>query len=213
MKFTCQGRKYEVDQFGVIVQTDHRPFAYTPEYSAIYDSPEYTKQNQLLQFLRLGFALGAHGKPIQSLLDVGYGNGAFLDEATHAVPTVYGYDITGVPLKRAYKVPEIIKADVITMWDVLEHFPNLDFVEHLPCETLVVSLPYCHALTEGLIWFEEQYKHRKPDEHIRHFHPISLRFMMMNYGWKTVAESGHEDLIRKSTHGLQNILSMAFKRF
>lgn len=212
MKFHSHGRQYEVDKYGVIVQTDHRPYAYTPQYSAVYDTPDYRKQSDFLQALRLGFACAAHGKPIRSILDVGYGNGAFLDHAANLIPTTYGYDITGVELERSYQVPEIIKADVITMWDVLEHFPDIQFVETLPCETLVVSLPYCHMITQGVEWFNDVYKHRKPDEHIRHFNEYSLELQLLALGWKKVAVSNHEDMVRKSAHGLQNILSMAFKK-
>lgn len=212
MKFTSHGRQYEVDRFGVIVQTDHRPFVYDPKYSAIYDKPEYVRGSELLQALRLGFVHGAHGRPIQSIMDVGYGNGAFINFVKQHVRYVYGHDVTGVPLDGAYQMPEIVKADVITMWDVLEHFPSVNFVRELPCETLVVSLPHCHFLTEGKDWFDNEYPHRKPDEHIRHFNAISLSAMMASYGWKTISISGHEDIIRKSAHGRQNILSMAFKR-
>lgn len=212
MKFTSYGRQYEIDRFGVIVQTDHRPFVYDPTYSATYDKPEYVRGSELLQAMRYGFVCAAHNKPVKTLMDVGYGNGAFLKFAKNHVPFVYGHDVTGVPLDFAFCMPEIVKADVITMWDVLEHFPSVDFVKDLPCETLVISLPYCHFLTEGKEWFDTVYKHRKCDEHIRHFNEFSLAAMMASYGWRTVAVSSHEDIVRKSTHGLQNILSMAFKR-
>lgn len=212
MKFTARDRKYEIDNNGVIIQTDHHPFVYDPNYSAIYDKPEYKQGSDLLQALRLGFALGAHKKPIQSLMDVGYGNAAFINFIKKHIPFVYGYDITGVPLDGAYMMPELVKADVYCFWDVLEHFPDLDFVKDIPAETICVSLPYCHFLTEGREWFEKDYHHLKPDEHIRHFNPISLSNMMFHYGWKTVAESDHENIIRKGTNGLQNIFSMAFKR-
>lgn len=212
MKFESHGRKYEVDRFGVIVQTDHRPFTYDADYSAIYDNPEYTRQSELLQAMRYGFVCAAHGKPINSLLDVGYGNGAFINFAKQHVPYVYGHDVTGVPLDGAYQMPEIVKADVITLWDVLEHFPSVDFVRDLPCETLCVSLPYCHFITQGKEWFDTQFPHRKPDEHIRHFNEFSLSAMMASLGWKEIAKSGYEDIVRKSKHGLRNILTMAFKR-
>jgi hypothetical protein len=212
MKFTSHGRQYEVDRFGVIVQTDHRPFVYDPAYSATYDTPEYVRGSELLQALRLGFVHGVHGKPVNSIMDVGYGNGAFINSAKQHIKHVYGHDVTGVPLDGAYVMPEIIKADVITFWDVLEHFPSLDFVKDLPTETICLSLPYCHIITEGKSWFDGMYPHRKPDEHIRHFNEISLAAMMADYGWRKVAVSGHEDIVRKSKHGLQNILSMAFKR-
>lgn len=211
MKFTAKGRKYEVDKFGVITQIDHRPFVYDPEYSAIYDKPEYKRGSEILQALRLGFVLGAHGKPIQSIMDVGYGNAAFINFAKQIIPFVYGHDITGVPLDGAYLMPEFIKADVYCFFDVLEHFPDTKFLKKLPCETVVISLPYCHFHTEGLEWFEN-YHHLKSDEHIRHFNPWSLSAFMAQYGWRQTAESYHEDLIRKGANGLQNILSMGFKR-
>jgi hypothetical protein len=211
MKFTSHGRQYETDRHGVIVQIDHRPFVYDPTYSATYDKPEYVRGSELLQAMRYGFVCAAHGKPVRTLMDVGYGNGAFINFAKQHVPHVYGHDVTGVPLDGAYSMPEIVKADVITFWDVLEHFPNLDFVKDLPAETICISLPYCHFHTEGLEWFNSNYKHRKPDEHIRHFNEHSLAALMSSFGWRVVSISGHEDIVRKSAHGLQNILSMAFK--
>jgi hypothetical protein len=212
MKFTSHGRQYEIDPFGVIVQTDHRPFVYDPKYSAIYDKAQYRRGSDILQAMRLGFVQGCHGKEVKSLMDVGYGNGAFINFAKQHIPYVYGHDVTGVPLNGAYVMPELVKASVYCFWDVLEHFPDLSFVRDLPCETICLSLPYCHFVTEGKTWFDEKYPHRKPDEHIRHFTQFSLGSLMDSFGWKTIAVSGHEDVIRKSVHGLQNILSMAFKR-
>lgn len=212
MKFEVKGRKYQVDKFGVITQLDHRPFVYDPQYSAIYDRPEYTRGNDILQAMRLGFVAGAHGDEIATLMDVGYGNGAFINFAKQHVKHVYGFDITGVPLSGAYQMPEFVKADVYTFWDVLEHFPETEFLRTLPCETICMSLPCCHFHTHGLSWIERSYKHLKPDEHIRHFNEWSLSGFMRHYGWKEIACSYHEDVVRKSAHGLQNILSMAFKR-
>jgi hypothetical protein len=233
MNFTAKGRKYAIDKFGVITQQDHRPFVYDPNYSAIYDSEQYKRGSDLLQALRAGFACASHGRPINSLMDVGYGNAAFINfikkktietvmstkcgyltsiDESGLVPYVYGHDITGVPLDGAYLMPEFVKADVYTFWDVLEHFPDCSFLKDLPTETICISLPYCHFHTEGLDWFENKYHHLKPDEHIRHFNPWSLTAFMNQYGWKAVAESGHEDIVRKGNSGLQNILSMGFKR-
>lgn len=212
MKFTSHSRQYEIQPTGVIYQTDHRPYVYDAEYSAIYDKELYRRGNDILQSMRYGFACAAHGRKINSIMDVGYGNAAFIDFVKQHVPYVYGYDITGVPLNGAYQMPEMVKADCYCFWDVLEHFPSLDFLHTLPTETICISLPYCHFQTEGKDWFETKYKHRKPDEHIRHFNQFSLCNELALYGWKCISVSAHEDIIRKSTHGLQNILSAAFKR-
>lgn len=212
MKFEANGAKYEVDRFGVIVQKDYVPYVYDEHYSAVYDKPEYVRQSEILQALRLGFVQASHGSPVNSILDIGYGNGAFMKFAKQYVQYVYGNDVTGVVVDSCYIMPEIIKADVITMWDVLEHFHDVSFLASLPCETVVISLPYCHFHTQGLEWLMFKYKHLKKNEHIRHFNEFSLANLMSFYGWKSVALSGHEDIVRKSLHGLQNILTMAFKR-
>jgi hypothetical protein len=212
MTFTSHGRHYEIDRFGVIVQTDPRPYTYDAAYSSTYDTEAYRRESEKLQALRLGFVIGACGGVPDSLLDVGYGNGAFMLFAKQVIPDVMGSDITGVDVPGCKIVDGMPPADAITFWDVLEHFPNVDFLADLPHEVLCVSLPYCHFHTEGPEWFAEKYKHRKPDEHIRHFDDQSLVSMMRHYGWQVTAISSHEDIVRKSTHGLQNILTMAFKR-
>lgn len=212
MKFTSHGRQYEIDKFGIVTQTDHRPYVYDAKYSSTYDTESYQRESEKLQAMRLGFVIGAHGRMPETILDIGYGNGAFMQYAKQIVPHVWGHDVTGVLVEGCYILPHIVKTEVICFWDVLEHFACLDFVKDLPCETICLSLPYCHLVTEGLPWFNEEYKHRKPDEHIRHFNEFSLSLLMDSMGWRTVAVSGHEDIVRKSTHGKQNILSMAFKR-
>jgi hypothetical protein len=212
MTFESHGRKYMIDQYGVIVQTDHRPYVYDAKYSATYDTEEYRRQSDLLQALRLGFVMAAHGNYVKTLMDAGYGNGAFMKFAKQSIPYVYGHDVTGVMVEGCYVLPEFIKADVLTMWDVLEHFPDISFVSSLPYGTICISLPFCHMITEGKEWFDTKYLHRKCDEHIRHFTPSSLALTMDSMGWKEVARSGHEDIVRKSKHGQQNIISMAFKR-
>src|SRR6186713_1756966 len=193
MKSESHGRKYEVDQFGVVVQTDHRPFVYDPKYSSKYDTPDYVRQSEILMALRLGFTLAAHGRPINSIMDAGYGNGAFMKFAKQTIQYVYGHDVTGVMVEGCFVLPEFVKADVLSMWDVLEHFPSIEFVRLLPYETIVVSLPYCHLVTHGKEWFDNNYIHRKPDEHIRHFTPHSLILTMDSLGWRCVANSNQED--------------------
>jgi hypothetical protein len=212
MKFTSHSRHYEIDQFGVIHQTDCKPFIYDEKYCSTYDTPEYQRQSDLLQALRLGFVQAAHGKRITSILDSGYGNGAFMKFSKQHIPYVMGFDLTNIDVHGCYIMPYIVKTDVITFWDCFEHIPDLSFIKDLQQETICISLPYCHFHRQGKEWFDNNYKHRKPDEHLHHFNEFSLSNLMQHYGWKCVAVSGHEDIVRKSTHGLQNILSMAFKR-
>lgn len=214
-KFTAFGRHYEVDEFGVIHQTDSRPFKYDPDYSAIYDKPEYQRQSDILMAMRYAYCVASLGRDVRSIIDVGYGNGAFMKFAKQHVKYTAGMDVTGVPVPPGciqLDINQWQRADVGTFWDVLEHIHDLNFLYTIPVNVLVVSLPYCHFHTEGVRWMEEEYKHLKPDEHVRHFNAASLEKMMQVYGWEKISSSTHEDIVRKSAHGLQNILTMSFRR-
>ena len=219
MKFTAKGRQYQIDRNWVISQTDAKPYKYDPEYSAIYDGPEYKRDSDELMKHRLEWVHKIYGSfnpgcAIHSIFDIGYGNGAFLNYVRDNAPYIIrlGHDITGVSLNGSCTMPGYVSASVYTMWDVLEHMPDTSFLNKLPTEYIFISLPYCHYFSEGKDWFENEYPHLKPDEHIRHFDDWSLISFMSDHGWILIASSDHEDKIRKSKHGLQNILSMAFKR-
>lgn len=216
-QFQSHGVEYAIDDLGVINQINPKEFTYDQQYVACYDGPEYRQQSDLLQALRLGFVIGAYGRIPFSVLDYGCGNGAFLKFAKQLVHDCAGHDVTGlkledIPVWSDVETVRRMSFDVITFWDVLEHLTDLSFLRTLSANLLVVSLPYCHYSTQGQEWFDVQYKHRKPNEHVRHFNPHSLKNLMRIYGWQAIATSNHEDVVRKSTHGLPNILSMAFKR-
>ena len=206
--FESHGRSYGIDQHGVIHQLDAKPYVYDAGYVATYDTEAYRRDNDKLQALRLGFIIGAHGSIPHSICDVGYGNGAFL-KAASIIQVRYGKDVTGVEVEGVELTDKYPPCDVITFHDCLEHIPDLSFVKDLRCKTLIVSLPWCHRTGE---WFDEDYKHRKPDEHLHHFNFQSLARFMDSMGWKYTAVSSHEDIVRRSTHGQSNILTMAFKR-
>lgn len=208
IKFKSKGRDYYINNNGVVCQADAKPFNYDAAYSAIYDSPEYERQSELLQALRLGFVIGALGHKPSTLQDNGYGNGAFLKFAERAGIHVYGMDVTGVKIEGIETGIKSITAEVYTYWDCLEHIHDLEFLKDAECACICVSLPYFSGdLTEFETWH-----HHKPDEHVRYFDEKSLAATMKQYGWgQVVAFSNHEDIIRKRGF-TWNILSMAFKR-
>lgn len=213
--FTLKGREYMIDDFGALVQLDAKPYKYDAAYSALYDTPEYTRQNDILQAMRFGFCTAALGSPIRSIIDTGYGNGAFMKFAKKALPTPYvgGIDVTGVPVPAGCIQLETYQfCDVATFWDVLEHIPNLSFLRDLPARVVAISLPNCTAF-RGEEWLLNEYRHLKPDEHVRHFDSVSLAKTMGYYGWQRIATGHHEDIVRRPANGVPNILSMAFKRF
>lgn len=223
-KFTSLGVMYERNEFGVITQLDPKSFVYDAKYSSTYDTPAYQKGSEILQAMRYGFCCAANGEYIESILDCGYGNGDFMKFAKQKTHQVIGYDITGVEVpgcvvEKDFSVVKHSPVDVITFWDCLEHFYNIDFLGEIKAKTICISLPYCkfanilHDIDAiaAMEWFDK-WKHRKPDEHIRHFNRSSLIKTMKHYGWKDVAYSHHEDIIRKPVESGPNILTMAFKR-
>lgn len=209
-EFGAHGRQYGLDEYGVIHQLDAKPYTYDKDYVATYDTPDYTKANDRLQRIRMDFVICCFGETPLNILDVGYGNGAFL-KAAKDIPYRYGKDVTGLQIEGVELVNEYIPCDVITFWDCLEHIPDLSFVRNLKCDVICLSLPWCHYDKWGQYWFDS-YKHLKPDEHLHHFNPQSLSKLMLSIGWKCIATNNNEDEVRKSPGEWPNILTMAFKR-
>lgn len=215
------GTQYEITAEGAIRQLNPQPFNYDASYCATYDTEAYRRGNETLQALRLGFINGAFGGGLESIADIGYGNGAFLKFAKKQVPWVTGYDVTGVQvdgiithqIQDHYKMCEqMMHHDVVTFFDCLEHIPDLGFLPALKCSMVVISLPNCHARAQGWEWFDNKYKHRKPNEHVWHFDPLSLTHTVKKYGYALKSISVFEDIVRKSEHGFNNILTAAFTK-
>lgn len=213
-RFSSHGFEYRINEDGLITQINPQPFKYDAQYSSTYDTPEYQRASDVLQALRLGYILGVCIEKPLSLLDFGYGNGAFMKAARQCIDEVYGYDVTGVTVPEGCRVSHtpFAPVDVMTFHDALEHIQDLSFLKDLRARVVVISLPFCHYFEAGQQWFDTAYKHRKPNEHIHHFTPSSLSRTMERYGFLPLGDySSHEDIVRKSTHGWQpNILTMAF---
>jgi hypothetical protein len=205
---TSDGVQYEIDELGIIHQLNPQPFAYDANYVATYDTDAYRRDNDRLQAMRYAFAVACHGHTPGKIFDYGCGNLAFVNYARQSSWAV-GYDITGLP----GTVTELQAASVYTFWDALEHVPDLDAVlSAIDCETICISLPWCHYHRDGLQWFDT-WKHRKPNEHLHHFDADSLTQLLAKHGFTNRrALSFHEDIVRKGDGRLPNILSMGFRR-
>ena len=204
---TSDGIEYCIDELGIIHQVNPETFVYDANYVSTYDTEAYRRDNDRLQAMRYAFAVACHGRTPGKILDYGCGNLAFVNFARQSSWAV-GYDITGME----GTVSQLQPASVYAFWDALEHVPDLhEVLRKIECETVCISLPWCHYNREGLDWFDT-WKHRKPNEHLHHFTPDSLRDLMRQYGFTQVALSFHEDIVRKGTGSLPNILSMGFRR-
>lgn len=204
-------KNYNIDQHGVIHQQDRQPFTYDKNYI----DAGYGKLVQLtdeMAYLRLGYIIGVIGRVPQSVLDVGYGTGDFLKVCNRIVDRCAGHDLFRDLLPAGCDFVEDITAqhyDVITFFDSLEHYPDIDFVQKLNCNYVAVSLPWYHNISDE--WFST-WKHRKPDEHLHHFDLSSLTNFMRSQGFRLVGHSNVEDTIRKSVSTLPNILTAVFEQ-
>lgn len=203
---------YELTQDGVIKQIECKPYNYDIDYSDSRYS-HFSDRGNILN-LRLGYIIGATGEIPQSLMDVGYGNGDFLESCRGFVRELYGNDIQpAYPLNPGINFIEDITsqyADVITFFDSLEHFNDIEFVKNLQCKYVIISLPWC---VNGLddVWFET-WKHRKPDEHLYHFTEKSLEAFMNRQGFDMINYCNLEDKVRVDKTLSPNILTGCFKK-
>lgn len=212
MKFTCTGTDYRISEDGVIHQVNPQPYTYDKAYYTNYDTEAYSRQSDLLQAIRLSFASCVHGRPIRSLVDSGFGNGAFMKFTRETVESVTGLDVTDAMVPHGcFRTERLFTVDVATYFDVIEHIHDLHFIQTIPAETVIISLPYCHYHTKGIEWFDS-WKHRKKNEHVHHVDLNSLTRLMFENGWKRIAWGNMEDRVRKPVDDLQNILTAGFKR-
>jgi hypothetical protein len=201
---------YEITGDGVIHQiTTQSVVSYNRNYiNQRYDA--YGVKNDQISHLRLGYIIGTLGFVPSSILDVGYGNGAFLKAAKNIVEKCYGHDISSYPLPDGCEFAPLTQfAQVYTFYDSLEHFTEIDFVKDLPCNYCVISLPWCHYPNDE--WFKN-WKHRRPDEHLWHFDHKSLQRFMYRMGFQLIDYTNVEDSVRKGILGESNILTGIFQR-
>jgi hypothetical protein len=205
-------KNYKKTQDGVIKQISRKPYNYNVEYSDSRYSIFKDRGNILN--LRLGYIIGSVGYIPESLMDVGYGNGDFLDCCKKSIKKLYGNDIKpAYPLKDGIKsVKDItsVEAEVITFFDSLEHFTDIEFVKDLKCKYVVISLPWC-LRGDNDEWFSK-WKHRKPDEHLYHFDEKSLQDFMNRMGYDIVNFTNMEDKVRIDKDSRPNILTAIFKK-
>lgn len=203
---------YKKTQEGIIQQVDYAPYMYDRKYTV--DRYINKPTNDIMSYLRLGYVVGSIGYVPKSILDVGYGSGNFLQTCAGFIDCVYGNDIPP-----AFSLPKEIpfvenitdlEVDVITFFDSLEHFPDIEFVKDLKCKYVVISLPWCYN-GESDEWFLN-WKHRRPDEHLWHFNEKSLAAFMDRQGYELVNFSNIEDKIRVDVNLKPNILTACFKK-
>lgn len=205
-------KNYKILENGLIRQIDFINKIQKYDYQYVDDRyNKYGEKGPQMAGLRLGYLIGTLGFVPDSILDIGYGNGDFLKMTQQAIKS-YGNDISGYPIPdKSEFVDNIFNEhyDVISMFDVLEHFEDISFVKDLNCNYVYISLPWCHNFSDE--WFEN-WKHRRPDEHLWHFNDDSINKFFIEMGFERLNFSNIEDIIRKSSDENPNILTCIFKK-
>ena len=178
---------------------------YSTEYMNYYD--RIPSQNMSALRYKL---IEQYVPEFNSVCDFGFGNGSFISYCKNKEKVCYAYDISDYPAPDGVeRVSDIdsVSVDVMTFFDSLEHFHDINFVKDLKCKYVLISVPCCHYYSDE--WFEN-WKHRRPDEHIFHFNDDSLNKFMIDCGFEKMSISFFEDTIRKGEE--KNILTGIFKK-
>ena len=203
---------YEKFKNGLIKQKNF--FKHKKEYNIDYIKQRYDVYKELsinMSYLRLGYLIGSLDKVPTSILDVGFGNGDFLNAAKAKIQNCFGFEVNEYIVPNGCVcVDDIYKDsyDVVCFFDVLEHFEDIYEIKKLNTKYIYISVPECHYNSDE--WFLN-WKHRRPDEHLWHFNLSSLTNFMNEIGYHLVNFSNVEDCIRVPTDNQTNILSAVFK--
>lgn len=204
---------YEILENGVIRQKKIRKEI--RKYNKEYIDESYNKygiKGHQMAGLRLGYLVDKIGRIPNEILDVGYGNGDFLNLCKYTIKNTFGHDITDYPLPKGVKFIDNIfskKFDVVCFFDVLEHFEDISFVKKINCNYIYISVPWCHNFSDE--WFLN-WKHRREDEHLWHFNKESLEKFFIEMGYTLLCSTNIEDLIRTNNSSYENILTCIFKK-
>lgn len=210
---------YRIDEFGVIHQVEFTPIVYDKKYISYYE--DLSDRTIKLGYQRLGWTLGMLGSIPSSVLEIGYGTGTFIEAARiTGVADCAGCDIAHYPLPDGVRFVDWDEAlgrewDLVAMFDVLEHIPDLSFLSRLKAKSLALAVPYCRYRELGATgdaWFRA-WRMLLPNEHLHHFDRESLTALLGHHGFDCVTLNTFEDGIRlRPGETGPNILSGFFRK-
>lgn len=155
--------------------------AFSPEYyQKLHDKDSAFQQNNwLVPYLDVFTGAG-----VQTLREIGCGNGAFLDAASQHIPKVIGVDWARSPLLPQKPGIEFLQAD-ITKAELPEVDVNCsaDVLEHLPFESLNDTLAHLHRSAtvnfHVIACYDDGHSHLSifhPDEWLHMFRRLDQRY-------------------------------------
>lgn len=207
---------YRIDEFGVIHQIEWTSKTYDDEYLSYYEG--LRERTIKLGYQRCGWVVGRFGGVPRRVLEIGYGLGTYLEAASlSGSERCAGFDVARYPLPAGCEFVEWKAAlsqswDVVAMFDVLEHIPDLSFLGELETEAIAVAVPFCRQRELGDAWFRD-WRMRLPNEHLHHFDEDSLNAMLGHYGYECEQVGWFEDGLRlRDDEAGPNILTAYYRR-
>ena len=192
------------DKYGFLKQVDPKPFEYTLDYKAKQST------NKAMAWLRLGW-LAAY-LPINQLrefnaVDIGSGNGIFVQEGQSIFKRIVPYDLAGESIEDTELYSTVW--DLISMADVLEHYHNIDDFWTLSFKYAMVSFPETPQHGMNL----SKWRHYKLNEHIYMLDSVNFAKWVETHGATVMAMGCPEDLIRRRWNNRYvNISTFLIKR-
>jgi 2-polyprenyl-3-methyl-5-hydroxy-6-metoxy-1,4-benzoquinol methylase len=218
-----------------------RHFEESDSYAAVYtdrDAIEVRMQQVVAPKIQWALGVyellyGAYKRP-ESVLDVGAGGGHFVAGAMRAGLNAMGYEISKASASAAYSNfsvqllqrdfladPEPLRAELITMWGLLEYVAQpLFFLEEARRRLsersgmLIVEVPRANSLSTCI---QQQFsdtiaRHMDPTSHVNCFSDASILTALFRSGFKPVAAwyfgmDAYELMMQFSLNSNENLLS------
>lgn len=186
-------------------QPNPTPIEYGKNYVAGYAGRPTVE----LSWVRLAFLwlFAQEGR----ILDIGYGDGEFIKQASRAGFFSLGYDAhaedIGVPVVKDLH-PGVF--DIVTMFDSFEHMLDLSEPFKAAPRMFVVTVPWLpEGVTDESI---KAWRHYKPNEHLHYFTEKSLIAIFSRHGYGMETRAPIEDIIRKNPQSAPNTMTFIFRK-
>jgi hypothetical protein len=181
--------------------SDPRP-VYNSDYFKKYLGYAETEMGKKLTEARINL-VKRHVPENITVVDIGIGCGQFVKERPHT----FGYDVNPTAIrhllgKDKWWDPYQYEADVITMWDSLEHMRWPEDLLRRVTSWVFVSIPIFASREHAL-----QSKHFRTDEHYWYFTRDGLVALMSKRGYECKEQNTME-----ISRGREDIWSFAFRR-
>jgi len=200
---------YVQDRFGIIRQVSHDKFTYDLDYK------QKQATNSEMAYLRFGWLCSFFTyEEVKTfdIVDIGSGNGVFVDCCRGKFKSVSPYDLAGETITEEELYEKVW--DIIVMSDVLEHFEEPADLFRLKWRYAMISFPE----TPDADTFRElsAWRHFKPNEHLSYFTAESFRKWLQGCTGEVFAVLGvsnFEDFIRvRWDEAAPNITTMMIRR-